>query len=146
MRSLRRLARDEDGASAVEFAIAALPLFLFVFGALEYGRLMWSRIALQETALATARCIGLLHPSCAAGGTYSPSLATRFAQAQASAWQVSLPAASLTLTPSTTCQGSGNFAQVSIAYSFGTVAPQLLGALNGGLTLRAAACFPNQAS
>jgi Flp pilus assembly protein TadG len=35
---LRRLRREERGTAVVEFAIVALPLFLIVFGILDFGR------------------------------------------------------------------------------------------------------------
>lgn len=51
---LRRL-RDEDGASAVEFAIISSLLFLLVFGILEYGRIYSEYQVLQGAAREGAR-------------------------------------------------------------------------------------------
>ena len=64
----RALGRAQDGAIAVEFAILA-PVFLaLVFGTIEFGRLMWTYQALQETAIAGARCMALPQTACASAG------------------------------------------------------------------------------
>lgn len=47
----RRRDRDQGGAAAVEFALIALPLFLIIFGAIQYGYHYWS----LQTAAASAR-------------------------------------------------------------------------------------------
>lgn len=41
-RAFARLLRSTSGASAIEFALIAMPLLLFLFGTMEYGRLMWT--------------------------------------------------------------------------------------------------------
>jgi len=43
--------RNEAGTSAVEFALIALPLFMFLFGTLQYGYHYWA----MQTASASAR-------------------------------------------------------------------------------------------
>lgn len=45
------MARSERGAAALEFALVAPVILLFVFGIIQYGYLFWS----LETASATAR-------------------------------------------------------------------------------------------
>lgn len=141
---LSRFAADQGGASAVEFAIVLTPLLLIVFGGIEYGRLMWTRTALQEVAMATARCMGVKQPSCASGGSYSASAATSFAQAEATSWAVTIPTANITLSNSATCSGVSGLSQATLSYTFQTALPLLLGSLSGGKTLQASACFPNQ--
>lgn len=37
-----------------------MPLFLILFGIIEYGGYIWAQEALQSTATVTARCVGLL--------------------------------------------------------------------------------------
>lgn len=140
----RRLGRDEAGASAVEFSIVVLPLLLVAFGSIEFGRYMWTRTALHEVAMATARCMGVKLPACAPSGTYSASTTTSFAQAQGSGWTVTIPAASVLLSTSATCSGVAGFSQVSISYTFQTAVPAMLGSLSAGVPLQAVACFPNQ--
>lgn len=44
---LVRLLASRRGSTAVEFAVAAPVLFLFLFGVFEFGRLFWTRNSLQ---------------------------------------------------------------------------------------------------
>jgi hypothetical protein len=49
----------------VEFALVA-PVFLApLFGTLEFGRALWTQQALQQTAIAGARCMALPQTNCA---------------------------------------------------------------------------------
>ena len=56
---LGRFKRDTRGAAAIEFAIVIVPLLLFMFGIIEFSRAFWAKEALQQTAVDTARCMGL---------------------------------------------------------------------------------------
>ena len=70
-RAARAMRSCESGAAAIEFALVA-PLFLaLMFGVMEYARFVWTIEAVQETATAGARCIGLTLNGCSTGGTYS---------------------------------------------------------------------------
>src|SRR5579863_7836515 len=53
---LLRLLMDDAGANAIEFALAAVPLFVFVLGVIDFSRLYWTQSELQYAAEATARC------------------------------------------------------------------------------------------
>ncbi len=66
-RRLIQAGASRSGASAVEFALVLFPLLLVIFGVIEFGRAMWTREALQETAIAGARCMGVLNSNCATG-------------------------------------------------------------------------------
>jgi len=57
--TLGRFCRDAQGASAVEFAILALPFFMMLFGIIEGGRLMWTQVGLQHAVETAARCASL---------------------------------------------------------------------------------------
>lgn len=142
--SLGRFLRDRSGASAVEFALVATPFLLLVFGIVEFGRYQWTRMAIHETAIAGARCMGVKHASCAPGGTYSSAQTVSFIQTQATGWSVSIPSASITLSNSVSCSGTAGFSRVAIAHTFQTAVPVLLGSLANGVPINAAACFPNQ--
>jgi hypothetical protein len=149
---------DRQGGSAVEFAFVSIPLFLFLFGILEFGRAIWVDEALQSAASKTARCVGLKlsGPSgctgaacgCWSSGAYSSSLTTSYAQALAQSWGVTLPATTaainVTTTATTACGGSAtgsSFAQVTLSYTFSTVAANLIPPLKSK-ALSAVACFP----
>lgn len=139
-----RFARDRTAASAVEFAILAGPLALLLLGSLEFGRLYWTQQALQETAIAGARCMGVLQPDCAAGGSYSNAGTITFIKDMADGRGITLIDSDLTLNPSTTCSGLSGFASVTINYTFETPLPPVFAALANGFDLTATACFPNQ--
>ena len=47
---MRPWRKDVRGATAVEFAMIAPVLLMFIFGILEFGRAMWVHNALQQTA------------------------------------------------------------------------------------------------
>lgn len=51
--------RDQGGASAVEFALVAVPFFLMLFGIIEGGRLLWTQLGLQHAVEMAARCASL---------------------------------------------------------------------------------------
>jgi Flp pilus assembly protein TadG len=135
--------RSVDGTTAVEFALISLPMLLLLLAGMEYGRLMWTRQALQETAVAGARCMGLVQTECGTAGVYSSSLTTTYVESIAAKWSVPLTASNITLNAAATCGGVTGFSQVSVTYTFVTLAPQLLVALSGGTALSASACFPN---
>ena len=143
-RSLTGLRRDAAGASAVEFALILPALCLLFFGILEFGRAMWTREALQETATAGARCIALPQTQCASGGTYNATNATSFVQGVANGWGLTLPSGDITLNASTSCAGISGFASVTIAYTFQTVVPNYVPFGTSGIILNTQACFPLQ--
>jgi Flp pilus assembly protein TadG len=145
MMLLRRptsLRHDRSGASAVEFALVLMPLLMLAFGVIEYGRLLWTKQALQEAAIAGARCMGILESSCASGGGFSSTGTTSYVQQVASGWGISVPTADVTLNHNATCGGQTGFSQVSLAFTFTSVVPKIV-LLVGGENLTATACFPN---
>jgi Flp pilus assembly protein TadG len=62
---LRKLTVDRRGNTAVEFALAAPALFLFMFGIIEVGYALWMQNALDYSTAAAARCASLNGSSCA---------------------------------------------------------------------------------
>ena len=148
--ALRTLGRAQNGATLVEFALVA-PVFLaLLFGALEFGRALWTQQALQETAIAGARCMALPQTGCATSTgapptySYSPTMTTTYIQQVASQWGVSLPSANITAVNagSTNCGASG-FSQVSLTSLSRAWSPRLVQIPSGGIPLGATACFPN---
>jgi Flp pilus assembly protein TadG len=136
-------ARDRRGGTAVEFSIVAVPLLVLLFGVIEIGRLMWTREALQQTAIAGARCMGVLNSNCAVGGVYSASATTSYVERVALGLGLTIPDTGVRLNPSATCAGVTGFSQVTVAFTFQAVAPRLLGSPAAGAPLSATACFPN---
>ncbi len=137
------LARARRATTAVEFAVAGLALVLIVIGFVEFGLLTWSFEVLQEVAVQGARCMGLGVSSCRTGGVYSSTSTTSYIVALASTRGVVITSGMVTLNATATCGGTTGFSQVSISYSFATVAPTLLTSLTNGFTVPVSACFPN---
>lgn len=135
---------DRRGASAIEFAIVVTPLLVIVFGSIEFGRLLWTREALQETVISSSRCMGVKQNSCTSSGAYSETKTLSYVQSRATSWSITLPTSAVSLNDSATCGGTAGFSQVSIAYTFQTAVPILLGSLANGIPISATACFPNQ--
>lgn len=141
---LGRFVRHQGGASALEFALLAVPLLLIIVGTIEYGRALWTQQAMQSLAISTARCIGVGQSECSNSGTYSSGKTTAFVIAEAAGYGVPLQAADVSVNASTSCQGVAGFATVTITYRFVSAAPEFITALFLGPNLRATACFPNQ--
>ena len=86
---LRALVGDRQANTAVEFALAAPALFLFMFGIIEVGYALWMQNALDYSVAAAARCASLNGSACAAvGGT---SQVTTYAASESGARPVIAP-------------------------------------------------------
>src|SRR5215207_7816668 len=63
MRAACRLAarfrRSTSGSAAVEFALTVPALLLMLFGAIEFGRLLWTQNTIQYAVEQAARCAAL---------------------------------------------------------------------------------------
>ena len=136
--------RSRSGVAAVEFALILMPLMMLVFGGIEFGRLVWTRNALQQTAVATARCMGVRQPPCATSGALDLTRSVTFARTRAASFSVAVTVAAVTATANTTCSGQGGFSRVVIATQFRSVVP-LISRVIGTHAINVAACFPNQA-
>lgn len=133
---LRRLLRDDAGANAIEFALAAIPLFAFVLGVIDFSRLYWTQSELQYAAEATARCATVnccaSSPSSCGGGSGSTGL-QQFAAQQL----LGISATSADLSNfSLTSQACGN--QVSFSYTYNFIVGPIVP--NSAITLTASAC------
>jgi Flp pilus assembly protein TadG len=146
---LRLLAAAREGATAVEFGLV-LPMFLMlVFGTIEFGRLLWTKQAMQETAIAGARCMAIAQTknstqntgSCASSGAYSASSTTTYIQTVASGW--GLPTLGIALYPTGNSSACTGLSQVTLTSTFNSVVPKLIELGTGGITLTASACYPN---
>ena len=120
--------RDNRGTTALEFALTAPVFFLFIFGIIEFGLLLWTQIGLQHGAEMAARCASVDSTLCP---NSNPGAITTYAAQQA--FGLALP--SQTFTYSTPACGN----QVSASHAF-----QFPAILNlSPLTLTAQACFPS---
>lgn len=143
MRLLRRWLRDQGGGAAVEFSAVIMTMFTLLFGVTEFGWYMWTANALQQTAIQSARCMGVLASSCATGSAYSSSKTQTFVQSVASTYGITVPAAGITLSTAASCGGASGFSSVTINYTFRTVVPNVITGLSS-VAMSESACFPNQ--
>jgi len=136
------------GTTAIEFALVAPIFMMFLFGIIEFGRLLWTGQGLQETAISGARCMAIAQgttqsSACASGGTYSSTTTNSYIQTIASGWGLSIPSSAITLNNAATCGGTAGFSQVTLTSTFVTAVPQLVLLAAGGTSLTATACYPN---
>ena len=137
--ALARFKCDRRGVAAIEFAIVIVPLLLFMFGIIEFSRAYWAKEALQQTAVNTARCMGL---GLSTAGCTSTSGGQAYAVSVGNTWGLTIPTSNVTITTATTCGGVSGFVTVHITYTFHTVVPDLIAGLFND-TLYASACFPS---
>ena len=127
----------------MEFSAVILTLFTLLFGVTEFGWYMWTANALQQTAIQSARCMGVLSGSCATGSAYSSTKTLSYVQQLATTYGVTVPSAGVTLSTSASCGGATGFSSVTINYTFTTVVPNLITGL-ASVPMTEQACFPNQ--
>ncbi len=123
---MKRLIRDESGASAVEFALTAPAFMAALIGVVEIGLLVFAQIGLQSATELAARCGSINKTVCG-----STTAIQSFAASNMPGFTV--PASTFSVT-NPSCG-----TQVTAAYSFGFVA-SYFGVPS--LTLNAKACFP----
>jgi Flp pilus assembly protein TadG len=131
------------GAAALEFAVVAIPMATLCLGIMEFGRLSWTREALQAAATEGARCMAMTSSSCATGGAYSQAKAQTYVTNTAKNWNVTVSTSQLQLNHAATCASLTGFSQVQITYTFQSPLP-LLANMHHGIPLSVSACFPNQ--
>ena len=129
-RLLARLLKNRDGGQSIEFALTAIPLFLFLFGVVEFARLYWVQSDLQFAVEAAARYI-----------TINPSATTSTVQTYAAGQVsgVSVPTSDFTVTAYSSASNTpacGN--QVTVSYQFSFIIGQLFP--YGPITLNAEGC------
>ncbi|UJW77572.1 TadE/TadG family type IV pilus assembly protein [Rhizobium sp. SL42] len=137
------LLRERSGASAVEFALVAPVFLLMLFGMIEFARLLWTTHALHETAIATARCMGIPQLECENGGAYSSESAIDFARSKAAGWLIHIDPTAIVLDRNSSCNGMEGLSMARIDHRFTTMVPDLLASLVGGTLLKAEACYTN---
>ena len=122
--SLLRLLRARGGATAAEFA-AILPALLAIsLGIMEFGRLMWTKSALNYAVEEAARCAAINTSTCGTQAQVQSYAASHAGQTFA----VSV------FTLSTLACGT----QVSATYPFQFVVPLV----DYSVTLQASYCYP----
>jgi hypothetical protein len=120
----RGLACNQNGNAAIEMALVAMPLFLFVFGIINTGYVLWLQNALESSVTQAARC-----------ATVNPSLCGSASQIQT--YAAGQSGAGFDSAIFSFAQAScGN--QVSATYPL----PLTLPFMSVSLNLSAQACYP----
>ena len=127
IRLARTMTRD-DGNSAVEFALVFPVFILMLLGIFETGRALWTQALLNYAVQTAARC-GAVDTVTCGSNTATVSYAVQ------NSAPLTIPSNDFTVS-NPSC---GN--QVSVAFPFTTVVPQLL---PFDVTLSAQACYPKQ--
>jgi hypothetical protein len=125
---LRGFAQDRHANAAVEFALAAPALFLFIFGIIEVGYAMFVQNALDYSVAMASRCASLNGSSCAgqlSNGAYAAN--------QAGA---NIDASAFSYNPNPLYPASGCGCQVTASYPLALNIPFA----NMSVTLTAEAC------
>lgn len=130
----KRLVRCEAGASMIEFAVLAPVFFIFVFGLIESGRMLWLGQSINEVAYSTVRCMST-SSSCASNTTIK-----NYAVARAGSYRITLVAANVVPTANVTCDGNATNNKVAITYTVDSPVRELLPFLPE--TISTHACFP----
>jgi len=147
-RTAASFAMNCGGSAVIEFALLAPVFLMLLFGSIEFGRLLWTQQALQQVAIAGARCMAVAQgaiqsSTCASGGSYSAASTKSYIETTASGWGISVQDADVTLDNTATCGGVTGFSQVTITNNFNTPVPQIVLLAAGGTSLTATACYPN---
>src|SRR5262252_433505 len=145
-RTAASFAMNCGGSAVIEFALLAPVFLMLLFGSIEFGRLLWTQQALQQVAIAGARCMavaqGAIQSSmCASGGSYSAASTKDYIETTASDWGISVQDADVTLDNTATC--GGGFSQVTLTNNFNTPVPQIVLLAAGGTSLTVTAYYPN---
>jgi len=83
MKSLRRLALNRCGASAVEFALVLPLLLIFIFGIIDTGRFMWEYNEAEKATQMGVRYAVVTNPVPSGLSSYSFSISDGVAQGNA---------------------------------------------------------------
>lgn len=120
------LLKARAGTTAVEFALIAPALFTILFGALEFGRLLWTQAALHYAVEEAARCASVTPTVCGTSAQITSYAANAVTP---------LTIASTAFTSTTPSCGH----QVSASFNYQFV---VTGLFPFTPTLTAQACFP----
>lgn len=125
--AIRHLAFSaREGTTAVEFALLAPALFMILFGAVEFGRLLWTQAALHFAVEEAARCASV-----------TPSVCGTSAQTTAYAANAATPLTIASTAFTSTTPSCGHQVSASFNYQF-----VVTGLFPFTPTLTAQACFP----
>lgn len=115
LRTLRRGLAEERGAAAVEVALILVPLVLLLIGIVDFGRVLYTRNNLIESADFGARVI--LLDNAATDATVTDAIEGAFLAA---------PDSELTVTLGTASESGINFRTISVEHDVALITPLLV--------------------
>ena len=136
-RILSSLRMDRRGASVIEFALLAPIFIMMLIGAIEGGRMMWTRQTLEEVAQSTARCMGVYQ------GCGTDSAARTYAANRATDYGITTTTSNVTVNQAATCKGQADSKLVTITNQFDSALIGFLPASSARISV--SACFPTLA-
>jgi len=104
--------RDTRAATAVEFAIIALPFIIMVFGVMEVSRILWIRNGVEFAAKETIRYAAI-------NNDMSDDAFQTFAAGKLE--DMALPGGNLNISSSTYTSNTVDFIQINVNYDIDTV-------------------------
>lgn len=137
-RQPRARRQPQAGSAATEFALVAPAFLMFLFLILEGGRMIFAKQALNELAVATARCAAIKSPGCTTVAATQSWAAARGVTRS----MLSITAASVAVTPTMACNGQSNMTQATITMAYRKGAMTLLPQSVVPANLVSTACFP----
>jgi Flp pilus assembly protein TadG len=126
---MKSLFKNNRGAAVVEFALTALPVFMFIFGIIQTAWVVWADNLLHASVDAATRCV-------AVGSATSPCQGTSGGVAAANTVFAPLSGATFTSNSSCSAGSTGLAGTYTVAILYGVI----------NLTLTAQSCYPNKAS
>ncbi len=124
------LFKNNRGATAVEFALVALPVLMLIFGIIQTGYVVWADNLLHISVDAAARCG-------AVNSATSPCLGKTLANMQSTATTVFGPLSGATFSNNATCSADGGSGLIGTYHV--TIG---LGSIGFNLNLTAKSCYP----
>lgn len=136
MMRVSSFASDENGATAVEFALVLPVMILMILGVIEGNRYLWSQQAIQEATSHTARCMAI-----STNGCETIDGVKLYAQQRASKVGVKITTMDVTALANQNCNGTDNMSKVVISVPYASPLTTLIPLFPK--KLNAEACFPN---
>jgi Flp pilus assembly protein TadG len=119
-------------------------LLMFLLGAVQYGRMIWTTQALQAAAQETARCVAIGSSACPAPSSYAVTLASGYGVVGLTASGVAVVNTPSSTTSATACNppsGSSTvFTRVTLTVPFTNPVGSLLSGVSP--TIVQVACYP----
>jgi len=138
----RRLDRHTGGATSLEFALAAIPLFLLLLGIIESGLLFWSWQALQGAAIDAGRCAAINATSCANVATTPANTASYAATAAQQRGLGNVKSSNVSVTTGAAAQALCGSTTASVVSIVMTYKYPMISFIKLPSSLSASVCFP----